>query len=81
MRKRVYAICEQQRYRSACASAQSDQRICFRCLGSIMPLVSIYEISSLFLAFVAEQTGLSLPWSQIPDRFSHDVAQIVLCEC
>ena len=28
MRKPVYAICEQQRHRSACASAQSDQRFC-----------------------------------------------------
>ena len=28
MRKPVYAICEQQRRRSACASAQSDQHLC-----------------------------------------------------
>ena len=28
MRKPVYAICEQQMRRSACASAQSDQRLC-----------------------------------------------------
>ena len=27
MRKPVYAICEQQRHRSACASGQSDQRL------------------------------------------------------
>ena len=26
-----YAICEQQRCRSACASAQSDQHLCCRC--------------------------------------------------
>ena len=30
MRKPVYAICEQQRCRSACTSAQSDQRLCGR---------------------------------------------------
>ena len=47
MRKPVYAICEQQRRRSACASAQSDQHLCFRCLDSIIPLVSISEILSL----------------------------------
>ena len=29
-----------------------------------MPLVSISEISSLYLASVAAQAGLSLPWSQ-----------------
>ena len=28
MRKAVYGVCEQQRRRSACASAQSDQRLC-----------------------------------------------------
>ena len=36
----------------------------FRCLDSIIPLVSISEISSLYLASVAAQAGLSLPWSQ-----------------
>ena len=35
-------------------------------LGSIIPLVSISEISSLYLASVAAQAGLSLPWSQTP---------------
>ena len=28
-RKPVYRVCEQQKRRPACASAQSDQRICF----------------------------------------------------
>ena len=28
MSKPVYVICEQQRLRSACVSAQSDQRLC-----------------------------------------------------
>ena len=35
-----------------------------RCLDSIIHLVSISEISRLYLASVAEQAGLSLPWSQ-----------------
>ena len=35
-----------------------------RSLVSIIPLVSIYEISSLYLASVVAQAGLSLPWSQ-----------------
>ena len=64
MRKPVYAICEQQRHKTACAYAQSGQRLCFRCLDSIIPLVSLSEISSLYLASVAAQAGLSLPWSQ-----------------
>ena len=33
------------------------------CLDSIMPLVSMFEISSLQLTSVAEQTDLSLTWS------------------
>ena len=66
MRKSVDDICEQQRRRSACASAQSDQRPCLRCLDSIIHVVSISEISSLYLASVTAQAGLSLPWSQIP---------------
>ena len=34
-----------------------------RCLDSIIPLVSISEISSLYLASMTEQASLSLPWS------------------
>ena len=63
MRKPVLAICVQQRCRSACASEQSDQHLCFSLL-SIIPLVSISKISRLQLVSVAEQAGLSLPWSQ-----------------
>ena len=78
MRKPVLAICEQQSCRSAYASAQSDQHLCFRCLASIIPLVSVSEISSLYIASVAEQAGLSLTWSETPktDRFSRDEAHI-----
>ena len=73
-----YVICEQQRHRSACASAQSDQRLCFRYLDSVMSLVSVTKISNLMLASVAEQAGLSLIWSETPeDTFSHDEAPMV----
>ena len=36
------------------------------CLDSIIPLVSISNILSLYLASEAEQPGLSLTWSQTP---------------
>ena len=36
------------------------------CLDSIIPPVSKSKISSLYLASVAEQAGLSLTWSQTP---------------
>ena len=58
MRKPVFAICEQQKRRSVFATGQFDQPLCFRCLDSIIPLVSISEISSLCFASVAAQAGL-----------------------
>ena len=66
MGKPNYAICEQQRRRSACASAQSDQHFVVRCLDNIIPIVSIFAISCLSLASVAEQTGLRVTWSKTP---------------
>ena len=44
----------------------------FCCLDSIMPIVSISEISRLYPASVAEKAGLCLTWSQTTeDRYSH----------
>ena len=37
-----------------------------RCLDSIIPVVYISEIASLYLDPVAEQAGLSLTWSKTP---------------
>ena len=37
-----------------------------RCLDTIIPLVSISEISSLYLASVAAQASLCITWSQTP---------------
>ena len=49
-----------------------------RCLDSIMPLVSISEISSFFLASVAAQAGLSVTWSETP-KTGFLVAGLILC--
>ena len=47
------------------------------CLDSVISLVSVTKISSLMLASIAEQAGLSLTWSETPkDTFSHDEAQL-----
>ena len=43
----------------------SHEKTCF-CLDSVKPLVSISKVSSLYLASVAAQAGLSLTWSQTP---------------
>ena len=40
--------------------------IVFRCLDSIIPLVSVFEISSPCLAIVTAQTGFCITWSQTP---------------
>ena len=49
----------------------------FRCLDSVMSLVSVTKISSLLLASVAEQASLSLTRSETPeDTFSHDEAHV-----
>ena len=48
-----------------------------RCLDSVISLVSVTKISSLMLAYVAEQASLSLTWSETPeDTFSHDEAEL-----
>ena len=55
------------------------QRLCFRSLNSIISLDSIFAVSLLSLAPVAEQAGLILTWSETPeDRFSRDLAQLSL---
>ena len=77
-----YVICEQQRRSSACASAQSDQRLCFS-------LLRLYNISRVYsrnfetlLATVAAQAGLSLAWSETPeDTFCRVVAQLCIYVC
>ena len=46
----------------------------FLYLDSIIILVSISKILSLYLASVAAQGGLCLTWSQTPKKFSRDVA-------
>ena len=51
------------------------------CLDSVMSLVFVTKISSLMLASVAAQAGLSLTWSEtLKDMFSHDEARIFLLQ-
>ena len=66
MRKPVYAICEQKGAGQPVHPRSLISAFIVRCLDSVIPLVSISEISSLYLASVAAQAGLSLTWSQTP---------------
>ena len=51
---------EQQRRRSACASAQSDQRLCYTPLVSTLGNPGIHNISKVQLVPVAELAGFNL---------------------
>ena len=64
-RKHVFGVCEQQRRRPACTSAQSDQRLCYSLIGILYLdlLQAKFQFSSCSLA---EETGLSLALSETP---------------
>ena len=76
--KTCYVICEQQRCRSACASAQSDQRLCCSLprqyntssfyVQNFKPLASFCGCAGLFVSYLVENPK---------DRFSRDEAQLV----
>ena len=81
VRKPVYAICEQQRHRSACTSTQSDQRLC-------CSLPRLYNSSSFYIQNfkplpIASFCGCT-GWFESylagnpEDRFSRDVALTIL---
>ena len=62
MRKPVFAICEQQRCRSASASTQSDQCFAVHFLDSIIAILPVFKLSRHSLVSVVEQAGLSHTW-------------------
>ena len=72
-----YAICEQQRRRSACASAQSDQRLCCS-LPRQNDTSSLYIRNFKILAGLCSRAGqfVSCLVGDPEDRFSHGVAQL-----
>ena len=71
-------VCEQHRPRTACASAQSDQRLFIRFLESIICKLAAGEISIFKLVSIAEETGLKHSLSKPPeDRFSHNEAHMI----
>ena len=75
MRKPAFAICEQQKRRSACASAQSDQRLCYSLLRqdntssfyiqNFKPPASFYCCADRFESYLVGNPE---------DRFSRDEA-------
>ena len=65
MTKPAFAICEQQRHRSACASAQSDHRLCCLLLRKYISCFFMCNFKTLAVS-EAEQAGLNLTWAQTP---------------
>ena len=59
---------KQHMHRPACTSAQSDQRLCYSLLESIISKFATSAISIFYLVSVAEETGLKLALSETPNR-------------
>ena len=59
------AYVNNKRFRSACASTQSDQHLCYCRLDSIIPVLAIARFQDPSYSS-AEQASLSLNWSQTP---------------
>ena len=66
-RKAVFEVCEQQTRRPACASAQTDQRLCYAHFWNV-PYLNLLQVKFPFSRLVseAEETCLSLAWSETP---------------
>ena len=87
MRKQTFCIRENKDADQLCGNREADQRLCFRYIENIIPLLSKAEISSLKPSAVAVQPGLCWTWSEtrtlvfsrrgsfitVPDLQSHDI--------
>ena len=58
MRKPTFCICENKDADQLRGNREGDQRLCFRYLDSMIPLLSKSEISSLWSSSVSVQPGL-----------------------
>ena len=66
MRKTAFCICENKDADQLRSNREADQRLCFRYIDSTIPLLSTYEISSLWPSTLAAQAGLCGTWSETP---------------
>ena len=64
MRKPKFCICENKDADQLHGNREADQRLCFRYIGSTIPLLSKSEISSLLPSSIAVQPGLCLTRSE-----------------
>ena len=66
MRKPTFCICENKDADQLRGNREADQRLCFRYTDSTIPLLPIYEISSLQPSSVAVQPSICRTWSETP---------------
>ena len=66
MRKPDFCICENKDADQLRGNREADRRLCFRYTDSTIPLLPIYEITSLQPSSVAVQPGLCRTWSKTP---------------
>ena len=65
-RKPAFCICENKDADQFHSNREADQRLCFRYMDSMIPLLNKSEISSLYPSSVAVQPGLCGTWSETP---------------
>ena len=66
MRKPAFCICENKGADQLHGNHEADQRLSFRYTDSTIPLLPIYEISSLWPSCVVVQPGLCQTWLEAP---------------
>ena len=64
IRKPTICICENKDANQLRSNREADQRLCFRNLDSTIPLLSKFNISSLYSSPIAVQPGLYQTWSE-----------------
>ena len=66
MRKPAFCICGKKDADQLLGNREADQRLCFRHTDSTIPVLHIYEISSLYPSCVVVQPGYCQTWSETP---------------
>ena len=64
MRKPVFRVCEKHRCRPACASAQSDQHLCYSLIGKYNISTCIKQVFNFLASLCSWYTGLSITLSE-----------------
>ena len=79
MRKPDFCICENKDADQLRGNREADQRLRFRYTDSTIPLLHIYEISSLYPSSVTVQTGLCRTSSETP-KTGFLTTRLISCE-